>query len=192
MARYKYYGDLYLRETENRDLYYEEVERIRAIIDEYEQQEGVKMVHFDLPQMPSRITKKYLNTLETIDEEYIESMIEWDDVYDELPNVDEAEIIIDEFKDIYNSIGNRRFSRFMNQWLDHIESNPDIGKRRVAGMLQNMMDNGFTIERKVRYNLDDCLSFLSEILDEMPGVTTSEKVWLMDSFEAQEIWNETG
>lgn len=191
MARYKYYGEQYLRETENRDLYFEEIERIEEIISQYEDDPTVKLVHFDLPTIPRRITKRDIEELSTIDEDYIEQFIEYEDDFDELPTLDEAEYIVDEFKSIYKSAGNKHFSDFMDKWLEHVENNPDVGKRRTAGMLQGMLDDGFSIERRVRYNLNDTLSFLSEILDQMPGISVVEKLHIMESFEAEEIWNES-
>ena len=189
MARYKHYGSQYLRQTENRDLYFEELERIKEIIAEFEEDDDVKIVHYDLPTIPKRITRSDIEELQDIDREYIEQFVEWEDADDELPPFNEADAIVDEFRQIYHDIGNKRFSRFMDNWIEHVRDTDEVGSQRVAAMLQNMMDKGFVIERKVRYDLDSCLSFMSEILDEMPGITAAEKIWIMDSFEAKELWD---
>lgn len=92
-----------------------------------------------------------------------------------------ADMIINNFKQSISEY-NAPFVGYINNWIDNLVNNPDIGKEAVANMLQEGAERGLMINYKVAYDrqlresyISDMMSILQENTD--VGQFTIDELW---------------
>lgn len=119
----------------------------------------------------------------TADGSYQWSRDEWDNERKgETENMpDFADMVINNFRGSISEY-NAPFVNYINNWLDILIDNPEVGKDAVADMLQEGAQRGFMINYKVAYDfqlrdayISDMMSILEKNTD--PGQFTMDQLW---------------
>ena len=203
----KRYGGFKLPQTPLRDAFYKQIKRLRAAIRREYRKTGIELDEDLIPKMPERVTKKRLEEIknikpkdlrkgtefvdtetgEKIDYETYKKQLEeqrqWEDEDQEFYDWDTS--VIDRFRDTYSRF-NDQFQDAMDNWLYNLIDNPDIGRHRVAEMLQAGMEDSHYITYQVAYDEGRRLEYISKMLSYMPQISRSEKRLLMDAVESEE------